>query len=182
MDIYEAVRRRGSVRKYKSKEIPEEILYRILSAMRAAPSACDNQPWRFVLVTDESIRSELAKACRGQSFVGAAPAVLVAGGLPEVAYQGMAGGGDSLRVDVATAIAHLMLAAAAEGVGTCWVGAFDEDGAKRAVGAPSAARIVALVPMGYPVDGAEFEKAAGRKEKRLPLDQIVAKEKWGFKK
>ena len=80
-------------------------------ALRSAPSACNYQPWHFVIVSDEELRREIAKAANGQSWMAAAPITVVACGLQGQAYKGMGGHGNSVDIDVAIALDHLTLAA-----------------------------------------------------------------------
>jgi nitroreductase len=150
MDVFEAIRTRRSVRAYASTPILPEVLERLQQAMRSAPSACNFQPWHFIFVADDKIRRQVALAANEQLWMGEAPFVVVACGLPQRAYKRMAGQGNSVEIDVAVAVDHLTLAAVAEGLGTCWVGAFDEGNIKRLLGVPPAARVIALTPLGYP--------------------------------
>jgi nitroreductase len=151
MDVHEAINIRRSVRSYDSKRpIPPAVWQRLRRALRSAPSACNLQPWHFILVTDARLRRELGKIANDQHFIADAPLVVVACGLPGGAYKQMAGYGNSATIDVAIALDHLTLAAAAEGLGTCWIGAFNEQKAKRLLEVPADVQIVALMPVGYP--------------------------------
>jgi nitroreductase len=123
---------------------------RMRQALRFAPSACNFQPWRFILVVDPHLRKELAQAAMGQLWMAEAPVTVVACGFPDQAYKRMGGCGNSVDVDVAIAIDHLTLAAVAEGLGTCWIGAFDEGRVKKLLGVPEAVKVVAMTPLGYP--------------------------------
>jgi nitroreductase len=150
MDVLEAITRRRSVRSYSSKPIEPKVMERMRKALRYAPSACNLQPWRFILVDDEAMRRELAAASHGQSWIAQAPVTVVACGFPGQAYKRMGGYGNSVDVDLAIALDHLTLAAAAEGLGTCWIGSFDEGKVKQLLGIPASAKVVALAPLGYP--------------------------------
>lgn len=171
MDIYQAIQERHSVRAYKPDSIPGAVLQRVLDAMRLAPSACNNQPWMFVIVRDGAMRGRLVDACRGQKFVGEAPVVVAACGWEERAYPRMGGFWNSLAVDIAIAFDHLMLAAAAEGLGTCWIGAFEEEAVKEILGVPEGVRVIALTPIGFPSDGVTHTK-------RKPLSEITCCDRW----
>jgi len=151
MEVYEAIRRRRSVRAYSSKPIPDDVLERVKRAIRSAPSACNYQPWHFIIVKDAAVRQELVRLSNNQRWMLDAPVFVVACGLPLQAYKAMGGYGNSADLDVAIAIDHLTLAAVAEGLGTCWIGAFDEAGAKKLLGVPAKAKVVAIVPLGYPI-------------------------------
>ena len=150
MDVLEAIRTRRSVRAYSSKPIPADVMNRMRQALRFAPSACNFQPWRFILVVDEKLRRDVAQAANGQLWMAAAPVTVVACGLPDEAYKKMGGYGNSADVDVAIALDHLTLAAAADGLGTCWIGAFDEEKVKELLGVPKPVKVVAMTPLGYP--------------------------------
>ena len=169
MDLYEAIRQRRSVRRYENRPIEEAKLLRVLEAARLAPSARNVQEWHFVVVRDAATRQRLCEAAKGQAFVAEAPVVIAAcgTGMDYVMTCGQA----AYTVDLSIAVTHLTLAAAAEGLGTCWLGAFFEDKAREILGIPDTARVVALLTMGYP---AEQPVARPRKA----LEEIVAWEKW----
>ncbi|RKZ06406.1 nitroreductase [bacterium] len=171
MDIYEAIKERTSVRSYLSKEVEDDKLARILEAARLAPSGRNGQPWIFIVVKDEETRRALVPACKDQEFIAEAPIVIVACGREELAYKRMGGYWNSLPVDIGIAVEHLMLAAVAEGLGTCWIGAFYEEDVRRILGIPEDVKILALTPLGYP---------AGERERRprKSIDEIVMYEKW----
>jgi nitroreductase len=170
MDVYIAISTRKSVRAYGDEEVSDETLARILQATRLAPSASNRQEWRFVVVRDASMRRRLVHAARGQRFVGEAPVVIAC--CAETDRHVMPCGQESYPIDVAIAVDHLTLCAAAEGLGTCWIGAFDEDQVKQMLGIPERVRVVALLPLGHPVDPTPVEKS------RLSLDTIVKFEQW----
>lgn len=150
MNVLEVIRNRRSVREFSPREIPEEIVERLKESIRLAPSACNYQPWKFVLVRDELLRHKLADASHRQTFVAEAPLVVVGVGFPDKAYKRMGGNGNSVEMDIAISLDHLSLAAAAEGLGTCWIGAFSEESVREIVNAPDDSRIIALMPVGYP--------------------------------
>ncbi|HER43506.1 MAG TPA: nitroreductase [Candidatus Eisenbacteria bacterium] len=171
MDIYEAIKERTSIRAFKKEDIDETKIERILEAARLAPSGKNGQPWTFIVVRNEETRKKLVPACKNQAFVGEAPVVIVACGHEEKAYQKMGGYWNSTPVDIGIALEHLMLAAAAEGLGTCWIGAFIEAEVKEILGIPDGVKIVALTPVGYPA-------AEKTRRPRKNLDEIVMYEKW----
>jgi nitroreductase len=150
MDFYDVIQKRLSVRSYKPDPVPGDALGRILEAGRLAPSAKNYQPWKFIVVTDPAIRQALVPACRGQSSVGEAPLVICACAVVEQAWKGMGGYWSAEAVDVTIALEHMILAAAAEGLGTCWIGAFLEDEVRKVLAIPEAAKPIALTPLGYP--------------------------------
>ena len=150
MNVLEVITNRRSVRAYAGKPIPSEVMGRMRQALRYAPSACNIQPWHFILVEDEKLRQAVAAAASKQVWMAQAPVIVVACGLPEQAYKHMGGHGNSADVDVAIALDHLTLAAADEGLGTCWIGAFEEEQVKPLLGIPANVKIVAMTPLGYP--------------------------------
>ncbi len=170
MNVYEAVKRRKSVRAFEDREIPEQILNRILDTARLAPSANNRQEWRFVVVRDKQTKAKLAHLAGEQHFVGEASAVLICCGIDD--GKVMHCGQLAYPVDVSIIIDHITLLAAAEGLGTCWIGHFDEPGVKSLLQIPEGVRVVELLPIGYPKDSTLKIK------NRLPLDTIVMDEKW----
>jgi nitroreductase len=171
MDIYEAIQRRTSVRAYLPTPVKDEKLDRILDAARLAPSGKNGQPWTFIVIRDEETREQLVPACKNQKFVAEAPVVIAVCGREELAYQKMGGYWNSLPVDIGIALEHLMLAAVAEGLGTCWIGAFIEEEVKRILGVPDSVKVVALTPVGYPSGDAVFRP-------RKNIEEIVMCERW----
>jgi nitroreductase len=159
------------VRAYQEREVPVEVMNRLLEAARLAPSASNRQEWRFVVVTDKKTRARLVQAARGQKFVGQAGAVLAC--CAETDEHVMPCGHLCYPIDLAIAIDHLTLCAVEEGLGTCWIGAFDEGQVQEILGIPPEIRVIALLPVGYPVDPSPVEK------RRRPFQEIVYREKWG---
>ena len=164
MELYQAIEKRYSVRSYQDKPVEEDKLRRVLNAARLAPSGSNRQPWKFVVVRDAGIRRNLAAACNNQSFIAQAPVVVVGVGLQPDRVMSCAVPGDP--VDVAIALEHVALAATAEGLGTCWIGAFDQDKVRAVLGVPKTAKVIEVMPLGYPADSA-------RVKDRKDLDQIV---------
>lgn len=148
MDIYEVIRARRSVRKYRSDPLPEEKLQRIWEAVRWAPSACNIQPWLFLIVKSQATRNRLMGII--QSWALEAPVLVVALGNRETAWRR---DNESIHpVDVAIAVEHLVLAATAEGFGTCWICAFDRRRLSKALNIAPELDPVAVVPIGYSAD------------------------------
>lgn len=173
MDVFECIKMRRSVREYLEKPIPREHIDRLLNVLRAAPSAANRQPWKFIVVTDPQKRRAMVEQCGGQKFLAQAPVTIIGCGLTGQAWHGMGGNktASSVDVDLAIALDHLTLAAAALELGTCWVGAFDESRFKRLFNVPADVKIVALTPLGYPKDKASFRPFA--ESARKALDEII---------
>ena len=143
MTVMDVIRRRRSIRKYRPSEIPREHLLEILEAGRLAPSAGNRQPWRFIVVRDPDQRRRLAEAARGQMFIADAAAVLVAIADPEASPRWC-------EKDVMIAMENMVLAATELGYGSCYIGAFEEEGVKSLLKIPDGLRVVALLPIGVP--------------------------------
>jgi nitroreductase len=169
MSILDTIKERRSVRRYKPDPIPEEVVQRVLDAARLAPSGKNLQPWKFIVVRDESLKQRLVKACVGQAFIAEAPIVIVACAFPDNCYSRMGNYMKSWPVDVAIAVEHMMLQAKEEGLGTCWIGAFEEKEVKTLLNVPEEVRVLALTPLGLP---AEKPVSRGRKK----LEEIVSKD------
>jgi len=170
MDIYKAIRTRKSVRSFLDRDIEEDKLQRILEAVRLAPSAKNLQEWRFVVVRDRHKREQLAQAAYNQTFVGEAPVVIAC--CAETDKYVMRCGLECYPIDVAIAVDHLTLAAVSEGLGTCWIGSFEGEKVKQILGIPQEIIVVAMLPLGYPLDTAIKQKS------RLKLEEIVHYERW----
>jgi nitroreductase len=145
MDVFEAIATRRSIRSYRAEPIPQESIKRIMEAARLAPSAGNRQPWRFVVTKDPKIRSALARAANNQDFVGQAPVVVTVLGDPAVSERW------HLR-DPMIAAEHIALQAVEEGLGTCWIGAFDETEVKKVLNVPEGLRVVCILPIGKPAE------------------------------
>ncbi len=170
MELYEAIRLRRSVRSYENRPVEKEKLERVLEAARLAPSARNMQEWRFVVACERATREALRDAANNQAFVAEAPVVIA--GCAARSDHVMRCGQPSYAIDVAIATAHLVQAAAAEGLGTCWIGAFDEPDVRRILEIPPGIRVVELITLGYPADASPVSKS------RLPLREIVHWERW----
>lgn len=169
MDVAKAIRDRRSVRSYENKDIPQEVLLKVLEAARLAPSANNRQPWKFVVVREAAKRKALAKAAKEQQFVAEAPVVIAAVALePE---RTMTCGVPTYAVDLAIAVDHMTLAAVQQGLGSCWIGAFYQEDVKKLLEIPDECKVAALLTLGYPRDQARFKN-------RKPLEEIVCYEKW----
>lgn len=173
MDFYEVIRTRRSIRSYKPDPIPDEVLMRVLDAARIAPSGSNRQPWKFIIVKDDDVKRKVAQACHNQMFIAEAPVVIVACGYNIHWNRGGYMGDLSMLIDVSIAFTHLILAARAEGLGTCWIGAFDNEEVKKILGIPEDVNVVAITPLGYPKDE-EFGEPGFRK----PLSEITSIDKF----
>ncbi len=174
LDVLEAIQKRKSIRDYDQKPVPDSILEKILEAGRLSPSANNVQPWHFVVVTDAKKRKILSKG-KYSKFLTKTPAVIVLCGDPEAAPKWYV-------VDVALAGENMIIAATAEGLGTCWVDNFDEEAVKDLLEIPKPLRVVALMAVGYTRDVKGIKsKVAQFLRKRKTLSEIVSWEIYGHK-
>jgi nitroreductase len=171
MDVLKAIQSRRSIRAYDSREVEEDKLMRVLESGRLSPSAKNIQERRFVIVKDARTRKALSEAARNQKFVAEAPVVIAACSV-ETGYI-MSCGQLAYPIDTAIALDHMTLAAVEEGLGTCWIGAFDEKKVKEILNIPDGVRVVSLLLLGYP-------SAIPRPASRKSLDEIVMREKWSI--
>lgn len=171
MELLEIIKGRRSVREYKSKAIPQELLDKILDAARWAPSAGNLQPWEIIVVQDNETKKKIAVAAAFELFITRAPVVIVmaANWLRTASVYGDRGANLYCIQDTAAAIQNMLLLAHEQGLGTCWVGAFDEDAVRTIVKLPDHVRPVAIISIGYPD---EEPMAPSRRD----LSEIVHKE------
>ena len=169
--VLEPIKKRQNVRSYQDKEIPEEILQQILEAGRLAPSACNNQPWKFIVVRDKNLKKRLVSTCKNQKFVGEASVVIV-GCAISPSYK-MDNGEYSYTIDLAIALEHMSLQATSLGLGTSWIGAFYQNQVKENLGIPVEVQVVALMSVGYP-------KELGLKRGRKALSEIACYDKYSL--
>ncbi|XOB41694.1 MAG: nitroreductase family protein [Candidatus Nealsonbacteria bacterium] len=153
MEVFEAIKIRRSVRSYKAEAVPEGKLKKVLEAARLAPSAHNEQEWKFVVVRDAQKRKELAEAALNQNFIAEAPVVIVAVALDPDHI--MSSGVPAFAVDLAIAVDHMTLKATEEGLGTCWIGAFSQEKVKKVLEIPERYKVVVLLPLGFPADTPE---------------------------
>ena len=175
MDVFDAIKTRRSIRKYSNKPVEQEKISKILEAARLSPSAANRQPWKFIVVKDEETKKKLVPACHNQSWMAEAPVIIVACAQELDYNRGGYMGKLSGVMDATIAFTHLILAARAEGLGTCWIGAFDNERVKEILGVPEGWNVAALTPLGYPAEG---ESAFRETTSRKPLEEIVSTDKF----
>ncbi|MBQ7207731.1 MAG: nitroreductase family protein [Lentisphaeria bacterium] len=149
MEFYDVLARRRSIRAYRKDPVPAEVLDRIARAALEAPSACNLQPYRFLVLTDPGLIARLNETTR-QKFIGQAPVVIAALGNDDASWH--RDGRPIMEFDLGIVMEHIVLAAAAEGLGSCYIGAFDTAAADRLLQVPSGWRTVMLLPLGYPAE------------------------------
>jgi nitroreductase len=164
MDFYELIQTRYSVRAYKPDPVEDSKLQRILEAARLAPTAANRQPILIYVLKTAGREDELHRIYARGGFAKA-PLVLCACGIPAQNWV-RRDGKNYNDVDVAIAMDHLILAAANEGLGTCWIAAFDPAAARQILKLPDGVEPIAFTPLGYPAD-------SSRPKQRKPLADIV---------
>ena len=173
MNFLELVKKRQSCRKYVDTPVPKEALERCLEAARLAPSACNSQPWRFIVVTEPELKNQLAEAAFSglhsmNSFAKAAPVLVVVVTERSKYAAQLAGSFKGIQyslLDVGIAGEHFCLQAAEEGLGTCWLGWFHQRGVQKILGFSKKDRIDIMISVGYPQDDfmrEKIRKSAGR--------------------
>lgn len=173
MEFDTVVRRRGMVRAFRPAPVAEEKIRKLLDHAWRAPSAGFTQPLELVLVRDPAIKRALVDAAWGQEWAGAAPVVLVV--CSDARRSGARYGERGIRrysiIDAAFAGMLILLTAVNEGLGACFVGAFDDDRVRQVLGVPAHVLPVALIPIGYPAERPP-------RYRRRPLDSQVHLDHW----
>jgi len=168
MDILDIIRQRRSVRDFTDRDVPPAIIEELVEAVRWAPSAGNLQSRRFYFVQDEATRRELGKAALNQQFIARAPLAVVACLDRTISVRYGDRGVNLYAIqDTSAAVMNLMLLAQARGLGTCWVGAFNEFDVIEVLDLPDNLRPIAIVPIGYP------GKAPMGAQKRLPRESVA---------
>jgi len=151
MSVLEVIKKRRSIRKFKPDPISEEVIDKLVEAIIWAPSAGNKQMRKFFFVFNDEIKKEIALASLYQMFIEEAPLVIVACGDKNIErYYGKRGLENYLFCDVAASVQNLLLVAAEQGLGTCWIGAFDEKKIKEILNLEENLLPVAIVPVGCP--------------------------------
>ncbi len=164
MEFKEVLAKRQSIRDFEDRPVPDEKLDAILESAHIAQSGCNSQAWKFVVVKDAQIRKQLMRAAENQSQVGQAPVIIAAVALDP--NRLMPNGVPACAVDLAIAVENMALAAVDEGLGSCWIGGFSQDEARRVLGVPDKYRVDAMLPIGYP-------RRSRAKSTRKKLAEIV---------
>ncbi len=169
MEYNDLIRIRESVRNYDPKRsVPKEILEKILDAGRISPSACNIQPWKFLVISSSPLLDKVKESYNRDWFKDT-PHVLVIIGLKDQAWIRSYDGYNSIETDVAIAMTHIILAAENEGVGTCWIAAYNPAILRNALNLKDNQLIFGITPLGYPKPG--YAKSINKKRK--PLDEIA---------
>ena len=177
MDFHELILKRQSTRKYLPDNVDTALVTKCIEAARLAPSACNSQPWHFIVVDDKELIMEMGKAAAGLGMNGFAAGVpvMIAVILEKMNFTAKVGSmlknKDYCMLDLGIAVEHFCLQAAEDGLGTCILGWFDEKQVARLLGVPKGKRIPLLITLGYPDCGI-------RKKTRKTLEEISSWNKY----
>jgi nitroreductase len=179
MTFDEILDARHSVRAYDQRPVREEDLRALLEAARVAPSACNSQTWRFIAVTDRSFISRIAqegmRPVIRNAWLSSAPLLIVGCAQLDILANRVGSsvtGIEYYQIDLGIAMEHMVLKATERGLGTCWIGWFNEKKIKEILDIPRKVKVLALLSVGYSRDEAIPPR------KRKPLEEFVFREKW----
>lgn len=166
MDVLDAIRTRRSIRQFLDKPVPQDLLQQVLSSAMYAPSACNQQPWQFVVIDNRELLREIPQLNSHAAMAAEAPvAILVCGDSSLETIPGY------WVIDCSAAVQNLLLAAHALGLGAVWTGVYPQqkrvDGFRRLLGLPQNVTPHSLVPLGYPAEQPP-QKARYRAERVHP--------------
>lgn len=180
--MLQIIKERRSIRKYQTRQVEDDKIQRILDSARWAPSGNNTQPWKFILVTSDDMRTKIAQVSHQQQWMMSAPVYIVCIADPYARYQD--GKGPSVHEnsqenelkqairDTAIATEHLVLEAEHQGLGTCWVAWFVQEDIRPVLQIPEDKYVVAVITLGYAA-------ATPLPTPRQKLEDIVYNEKWG---
>jgi nitroreductase len=154
LDVFKAIKTRRSTRAFTDKRVTDREVKKLIEAARWAPSAGNIQPWEFIIVRDPKVKHGLCEAALNQTFIEEAPVVIVVCADPTRSSKRYGSRGINLYClqDTAAATQNILLTAHAMGLAACWVGAFNEEAAKRVLSVPDELRPIAIVPVGHPAE------------------------------
>ncbi len=166
MDLIIAIKNRRSIRKYKNREVPMEILLKLIEAASWAPSSKNRQPWEFIITTDKNKIRAIARI-KGEDWIMSSPAIILALSNPKISpiYH---------MSDTAMAMHNISLAALEYDLGTCWIGIYENEEVKKIFGIPRDIILVGALAVGYPDE-------QPRKRKRKNIEEILHLETYGKK-
>ncbi|MEM0467403.1 MAG: nitroreductase family protein [Candidatus Thermoplasmatota archaeon] len=180
MEFRDVIEQRKSIRSFSDQPVDEATLTYILECAQKAPSWANKQCWRFIVIRNKEIIQQVAKTSVVNHWVKTAPCLIIACGDPT--ESGLHNDMQYFLVDVAIAFEHLILAATDVGLGSCWIGGFDEQKIKDLLEIPKRIRVVAFSPIGYPSAKPSLREKAikvlARTTARKSLAEIVHYEKW----
>lgn len=177
MEVFDCIRTRRSIRKYKDKPVEWDKVVTILEAGRLAPSAGNLQNIKFIVIKDQETRKKVAETALNQKWMEKAPVHIVVCSEPEKSKRFYGIRGERLYTiqDCAAAIENMLLTAHSLGLGACWVGAYEEDALRRVINPPEQAVTHAIITLGY----ADEEPVMPAKNR---IEHFVFLDKWGQRK
>lgn len=175
MTFLDLVEKRQSIRKYAPRPVPRDAIERCLEAARLAPSACNSQPWSFIVLDDEKLKNGVAEkafsgAYKMNSFAKTAPVLVIVVTERSTYFARLGGffrGTQYNLIDIGIACEHFVLQAAEEGIGTCWMGMFNEKAVKKILRIPKSKKVDVIISMGYPAADEILQKI------RKPLQEMA---------
>lgn len=174
MDFRQVLQNRKSIKSFAHRNIPEHKINALLEAARLAPSWGNSQCWKVIVVKEEAMKERITETLSDNNSAkqgtAEAPVLLVVCALPDISAE--IDGKDYYLVDAAIAMEHMILAAFNEGLGSCWIGEFDEQKIKTLLRIPKEYRVVALSPIGYPKEDPD-------EELRLSIPELTYTDHWG---
>jgi len=159
--MLEAIRNRRSIRSYAQRNVDDALIRELLESARLAPSGSNKQPWGFIVVREDERRKAIMRACHNQEWMVQAPVFVVCVAEAKLIIR-----------DTAIAAEHIVLQAQDLGLSTCWIAWFEQDAIRPVLSLPSDKYAVAVITVGY-------SDAKPSPQKRLPLEEIVHRERWG---
>jgi nitroreductase len=180
MEFEGVIRSRKSIRDYINRKVEDEKINFVLECARLAPSWTNKQCWQFIVVKDKKIIKDLSKTSIINRWLKNVPVIIVACGDPK--KSGFRNDIDYYIVDVSIALEHLVLAATDKGLGTCWIGGFNEKKVKEILEIPEYIRVIALTPLGYAAERKRFvgklAKIVTQSNKRKSLVKMIHINRW----
>ncbi|MEY1640036.1 nitroreductase family protein [Tenuifilum osseticum] len=178
--FYNLVQNRQSDRAYDTRPVDREVILRIIEAARLAPSACNAQPWHFIVVDEPELKNKLADAAANRvlginHFTKQAPVHIVIVMEPanlNSNFGSFVKGKTFPLIDIGIAAEHICLAAKAEGLGSCMLGWFDEPAVKKLLDIPKSRRVPLIITLGYPASDEV------RQKRRKDFNEIVSFNKY----
>lgn len=173
MEFAQVVKKRFMCRSYEDRDVPGEVLDRILDLAVRFPSAGNTQPQEFIVIESQETKNQLARAALDQSYIAEAPVVIVVVSDTRRSKTRYGTRGEKFYsiVDGAFASLLLILAAVDEGLGAAFVGAFDDDEVREVLGLPNAVRPIGIIPIGFCAEPPQ-------KVPRFSKEQIIRYERW----
>ena len=169
MNYFDLIKARESVRDYNpDRKVEKSILLKIADAGRLAPSAANRQPWKFLIISSDEMLQKV-RQCYHQKWFKSAPQILIAVGDNAKSWVRQSDNYNFIETDLAIAMDHMILAAEAEGIGTCWISAFDNKILRETLELADNEVVYSITPLGYQNEG--YQKKG--EKIRKPLGEVV---------